>query len=55
MINTIRLFVSGTNLFTFTKYSGFDPETSSGGTSLGIDRGVYPQTRVYSLGVNVTF
>ena len=55
MINTLRLFVSGTNLFTFTKYSGFDPETSSGGTSLGIDRGVYPQTRVYSLGVNVTF
>ena len=29
MINTLRLFVSGTNLFTFTKYSGFDPETSS--------------------------
>ena len=44
----------GENVFTLTNYTGFDPEVSSGGTSLGIDRGVYPQARVWSVGVNVT-
>ena len=53
-INSLRIYFQGTNVFTLTKYNGFDPETSSGGTSLGIDRGVYPQTRVWSIGVNVT-
>ena len=53
-INSLRLFVSGENVFTLTNYTGFDPEVSSGGTSLGIDRGVYPQARVWSVGVNVT-
>ena len=43
------------NLLTFTKYHGYDPEISSGGTSLGIDYGVYPQARVYTVGVNMTF
>ena len=53
-INSLRVFLAGTNVFTLTSYNGFDPEISSGGTSLGIDRGVYPQTRVFSVGVNVT-
>ena len=53
-IQSLRVYLQGTNVFTFTKYNGFDPETSSGGTSLGIDRGVYPQARVWSVGVNVT-
>ena len=55
LISSLRLYVSGENLFTATKYSGFDPEVSSGGTSLGIDRGVYPQSRVYSIGLNLKF
>ena len=33
------------------KYWGFDPEISSGGTSLGVDRGIYPQARTYTIPV----
>ena len=36
-ISSLRFYVAAENLFTFTKYHGFDPEISSGGTSLGID------------------
>jgi len=54
-ISNLRLYVSAENLFTFTTYEGFDPEISSGGTSLGIDRGIYPQARTYSFGVNLSF
>lgn len=49
----IRLYVSGNNLLTFTKYSGFDPEI--GGGSFGVDRGQYPQPRFFLAGVNATF
>jgi TonB-dependent starch-binding outer membrane protein SusC len=55
LISSLRLYVAAENLFTFTKYEGFDPEISSGGTSLGIDRGVYPQARTYTFGVNLNF
>jgi len=54
-VKSLRLYVSAENLFTFTKYEGFDPEISSGGTSLGIDRGIYPQARTYTIGVNLAF
>ena len=54
-ITNLRIYVAAENLVTFTKYDGFDPEISSGGTSLGIDRGVYPQARTLSLGFNLTF
>lgn len=54
-ISSLRFYVSAENLLTFTKYHGFDPEISSGGTSLGIDYGVYPQARTWSVGVNVAF
>ena len=53
-IERFRIFVMAENLLTFTSYRGFDPEISSGGTSLGIDRGVYPQPRTISVGLNVT-
>lgn len=55
LISKLRLFVSAENLLTFTKYCGFDPEISSGGTSLGVDYGVYPQARVWTIGFNVGF
>jgi len=45
-VQNFRVYVSAENLFTCTKYHGFDPEISSGGTSLGIDYGVYPQPRI---------
>ncbi|GAA4451337.1 TonB-dependent receptor [Nibrella saemangeumensis] len=53
-----RLFVNGANLYTFTKYRGFDPETNERGDSAleqGIDAGGYPIARTYTAGVAVTF
>lgn len=54
-INNLRVYASAENLMTLTRYNGFDPEISSGGTSLGVDRGVYPQSRIYTLGFNLSF
>ena len=62
-ISKIRLFVSGQNLFTITKYSGLDPEIgipqdANGNrlpTASGIDVGTYPSSKFYTFGLNVTF
>jgi hypothetical protein len=57
-IKRFRVFVAAENLMTWTKYHGFDPEISSGAgnsQSLGVDRGVYPQARTYTVGANITF
>lgn len=54
-ISSLRIYVAAENLLTFTQYHGFDPEISSGGTSLGIDYGVYPQARVFTVGLNLNF
>ncbi len=54
-ISKFRVYVAAENLKTWTKYHGFDPEISSGGTSLGIDYGVYPQARVWTVGCNLSF
>ena len=51
----VRVYVMAENLVTWTKYWGFDPEISSSATSLGVDRGVYPQARTWTVGVNVSF
>ena len=51
-LRKMRIYYAGTNLLTFTKYSGFDPEIGAG---LGIDRGIYPQARVNTIGLNITF
>lgn len=51
----IRLYAQVKNAYTFTDYTGFDPEISSGVLDTGIDRGSYPQPRTWSLGVNVKF
>jgi TonB-linked SusC/RagA family outer membrane protein len=52
-VNKIRAYVSSTNLITFTKYNGYDPEI--GGTSYGIDRGIYPQAKSFLFGLNLSF
>ncbi|MFC0779712.1 SusC/RagA family TonB-linked outer membrane protein [Flavobacterium sp. HJSW_4] len=49
----LRFYLTGENLITFTKYTGFDPEI--GGQVFGIDKGVYPQARSILFGVNVQF
>ncbi len=55
-IQKLRLFISGENMLTFTKYDGFDPEIAAGGyTTIGVDKGIYPQSRTVSLGANITF
>ena len=55
-VQRLRVYVSADNLFTFTSYDGFDPEIASGGyTTIGIDRGIYPQSRTVSVGANITF
>jgi hypothetical protein len=53
-LDRLRIYVSGQNIFTFTKYSGFDPEFGIGSaTSSGVDNGSYPQSKVYLLGVQI--
>lgn len=54
-VSKFRVYVAAENLATWTKYHGYDPEISSGGTSLGIDYGVYPQARVWTVGFNLSF
>jgi hypothetical protein len=62
-IANARLFIMANNIFTITKYTGIDPELGSqdltidkGTTTRGID-GInrYPNTRIYSMGVDLTF
>nr|MBD3621253.1 SusC/RagA family TonB-linked outer membrane protein [Sunxiuqinia sp.] len=48
---SVRLYLNGENLLTFTPYSAFDPEVGT----RGIDDGRFPVSRMYSVGVNVTF
>lgn len=57
-LQSARIYVSGQNVLTFTKYSGLDPEIStfSGtNTSLGTDFLTFPQARTYQVGVNLGF
>ena len=53
-ISRFRVYARAENLFTWTKYWGFDPEIGSGSTSLGVDYGVYPQARTYTIGFNLS-
>ncbi len=61
-ISQTRVFVSAQNLFTFTKYTGLDPEQYTSNNSLGdgvravgIDWGTYPSARIWTAGINVNF
>jgi hypothetical protein len=55
-IQRLRVYVGAENLFTFTGYEGFDPELASGSyTTIGVDKGIYPQARTITIGANVTF
>ncbi|WP_078673262.1 SusC/RagA family TonB-linked outer membrane protein [Chitinophaga eiseniae] len=53
-LNNLRVYVAVDNPFTFTRYTGFDPEIGArDALNLGVDRGVYPQARTFRAGVNV--
>ena len=61
-IQTLRLSISGENLFTITDYSGVDPELPAGTNDKGVlsvtntgGTSVYPAVRKFMLGVNLTF
>ncbi len=55
-ITSWRFYLSATNLLTFTKYSGFDPEIGiTNGLDMGVDRGNYPQARTFTIGTTLQF
>lgn len=58
-LNSVRVYANAQNLYTFTNYTGFDPEVnlyggdSFGNTALGVDLGNYPPSRTVTFGINV--
>ena len=59
-IENVRAYVNIQNLYTFTKYTGYDPEVGAStqdatGLTYGIDNGRYPSPTLYSFGVSITF
>lgn len=57
VLSSAKVYVSGSNLWTITDYTGFDPEASMGkdATAAGVDRGVYPSTKGFVIGLDITF
>ncbi|UFH57382.1 TonB-dependent receptor domain-containing protein [Spirosoma sp. KNUC1025] len=63
--SSVRIYLAGQNLLTFTKYPGLDPEQQSsdnvnneqfrGDVAVGIDWGTYPSAKTYTIGLNVNF
>ena len=52
----VRVYVAATNLFTLSKYMGFDPAASTGApVGAGFDNGFYPAARIYTVGLNLNF
>ncbi|MFC3562433.1 SusC/RagA family TonB-linked outer membrane protein [Pedobacter jamesrossensis] len=56
-VSSARLYFSGQNLFTITKYSGLDPDVVGANPNLepGVDNGNYPSSRIISFGLSVGF
>ncbi|RYY96922.1 MAG: SusC/RagA family TonB-linked outer membrane protein, partial [Chitinophagaceae bacterium] len=57
-LSNARLYFSGQNLYTFTKYTGYDPEIGSfnrGITLMNVDNGHYPNPRSFTIGANLEF
>ena len=57
-LKVLNLYVSGLNVFTITKYSGYDPEVNSfanSNTSQGVDYGAYPASRTFTVGLSASF
>jgi hypothetical protein len=56
VFKSVRIYAQVKNAFTFTKYSGFDPEIPGYGLlDTGVDRGAYPQARTYAAGLDIKF
>ncbi|MCL7762603.1 TonB-dependent receptor [Polaribacter sp. Z014] len=55
-INKLRIYITAQNPLTFTKYTGFDPEVGNNGLSTkGIDKGNYPVSSQYKMGIQLDF
>ncbi|APQ16744.1 TonB-dependent receptor [Maribacter hydrothermalis] len=55
-LNSLRVYVTGQNLFTVTDYGGFDPESNSlGSSNVRVDYSSYPTARTYLLGLTANF
>lgn len=56
-LNTVQIFISGQNLWTWTKYTGLDPEVSTRNSALtpGFDYSAYARNRIYTAGVKIVF
>ncbi|MCQ6957141.1 SusC/RagA family TonB-linked outer membrane protein [Mucilaginibacter aquariorum] len=55
-IKSVRLYLSGNNIFIITNYRGIDPEINIGGLTPGIDnKDFYPKTRTLSVGITASF
>lgn len=56
-VQSLRVYVSGQNLYTFTKYTGLDPEVNSYASALtaGFDYSAYPRGRTIAFGANLSF
>ncbi|WP_068471533.1 SusC/RagA family TonB-linked outer membrane protein [Saccharicrinis aurantiacus] len=50
-----RIYLTAQNPLTFTKYTGYDPEVGGGLSSRGLDKGNYPVTAMYMMGINLNF
>ena len=59
-MENVRVYVNIQNLYTFTRYTGYDPEVGAStqdaqGMTFGVDNGRYPSPTTYSFGLNITF
>lgn len=57
-LSKLQAYVTGQNLLTLTKYSGYDPEVNAYGADAvaqGVDYGTYPQSKALIFGLNVEF
>ena len=59
-VENVRVYVNIKNLYTLTRYTGYDPEVGastqdSTGLTYGVDNGRYPSPAMYSFGLNITF
>jgi hypothetical protein len=54
-IYNLKIYANLQNVYTFTKYSGFDPEIGISNGLNGVDNGRYPSPRMYTVGLNLTF
>jgi len=57
-IHNLKLYINLQNMWTFTKYTGLDPEVGASQANdnvFGLDNGRYPASRIYTIGTSITF